>query len=64
MTFTGNPSSKCLFIVSLLLLLSCKQNSENKDITINTRNKIERNMSILYAEPFRPQFHFSPKKNR
>jgi fructan beta-fructosidase len=62
MKFIGNSPSKCIFIGSLLLLLSCKGNSESEDISINTTNKIESHASILYKEPFRPQFHFSPEK--
>ena len=62
MKIIGNSSSKYILVGSLLLLLSCKGNSESEDISINTGNKIESHASKLYEEPFRPQFHFSPEK--
>ncbi len=57
---------KPLHIILCLLLItlsSCKKEVNNSIIEIKSSIKTTLDSSILYKEQFRPQFHFSPKKN-
>ena len=52
-----------LFLTLSLLatLFSCKKTEDYTTITIASSEKVSSDSTILYKEPFRPQFHFSPE---
>lgn len=62
MTYKWNKILKVSALQLILLLLSCKKESETA-ITIPTSEKISVDSTVYYKEPFRPQFHFSPEKH-
>nr|WP_315166375.1 glycoside hydrolase family 32 protein [uncultured Flavobacterium sp.] len=62
MTYKWNKIVKVSALQLILLLLSCKKESETA-ITIPTSEKISVDSTVYYKEPFRPQFHFSPEKH-
>ena len=47
----------------LMGLFSCKKQESNFIFMIPSEQGTEMDSSLDYQEPFRPQFHFSPKKN-
>ncbi len=62
MTYKWNKIVKVTTLQLILLLFSCKKESETA-ITIPTSEKISVDSTVYYKEPFRPQFHFSPEKH-
>ena len=62
MTYKWNKIVKVSALQLILLLFSCKKESETA-ITIPTSEKISVDSTVYYKEPFRPQFHFSPEKH-
>ncbi|MBW4359552.1 glycoside hydrolase family 32 protein [Flavobacterium taihuense] len=56
---------RIVFVLSfnlLALLFSCKKTENKNTIAIPTTETIVVDSVLLYKEPFRPQFHFSPEK--
>ena len=62
MNFTNIKALSLALFVSVPLLISCKKEVTNENISINSSEKIIADSSKKYKEPFRPQFHFSPEK--
>ena len=62
MKFTSIKALLLTSFVSTSLLISCKKEVKNENISINSSEKIIADSSKKYKEPFRPQFHFSPEK--
>lgn len=52
-----------ILITFSTVLFSCKKKETEVSITIASSEKTKTDTTLSYQEPFRPQFHFSPKKN-
>lgn len=63
MKFTNNILLIFFLFEGTLFLLSRKKENGSTTIAIDVSEKIKIDSSQKYKESFRPQFHFSPKKN-
>lgn len=62
MKFPSTILSVFFFIGVATSLFSCKKEGTNNVINIPVSETLKIDSSKIYAEPFRPQFHFSPEK--
>ena len=62
MKFISTRALSLTLFATTSLMISCKKDKTNENISIKSSEKIIADSSELYKEPFRPQFHFSPEK--
>lgn len=62
MKFSHNIFILLVYLVTVLVLVSCKNNDFKSVFDIPVSETLKIDSSKLYSEPFRPQFHFSPEK--
>ena len=62
MKFINTKVLSLTLFVTTSLMICCKKEVTNENISINSSEKIIADSSKQYKEPFRPQFHFSPEK--